>query len=81
MFSGRVSNATSWTQSSTALFAGLLSPIPGGGEMAGAMLSMIGQTPRRENMQFERFSPVAKKKMARPLERVAATCARGGCAV
>jgi hypothetical protein len=42
---------------------------------------MIGQTPRRENMQFERFSPVAKKKMARPLERVAATCARGGCAV
>src|SRR5262249_45669281 len=54
MVSGCVSVAISWTQSSTALLAGVASPIPLGGNMAGARFFM------NENAHFNHESALVE---------------------
>src|SRR6266568_2520727 len=63
IFSGWVSNSTSCTQSSTAWFVGFLSPIPFGGEMAGAMslMSDVVDVAIQRNSNFHRPEAVLQE--------------------
>src|SRR5687768_5011029 len=58
MFSGSVRRATSWTQSRTVWLVGLESPIPLGGEMAGARLSISVRPQRQFANAGSLFSPL-----------------------